>query len=115
MDVSFYKNISFLNLNLRVFSEMAVAEWNGKVIAESDKVEKVDGNLYFPKSSIKSEYFKEVSKTTHCPWKGDAKYYTLNVDGKENAEAAWYYPEPKEAAKNIKDHVAFWKGVATKE
>ncbi|KAJ9062553.1 hypothetical protein DSO57_1009609 [Entomophthora muscae] len=81
MDVSFYKNISFLNLNLRVFSEMAVAEWNGKVIAESDKVEKVDGNLYFPKSSIKSEYFKEVSKTTHCPWKGDAKYYTLNVDG----------------------------------
>ena len=90
---------------------MAKAMWNGVVLAESDKTEVVEGNQYFPPESVKREYFKETSTHTTCPWKGLASYYTLEVDGKENKDAAWYYPAPKDAAKQIKDHVAFWKGV----
>ena len=90
---------------------MAKAIWNGQVVAESDTFEEVEGNVYFPPSSIKQEYFESSEKNSVCPWKGTASYYTLNVDGEENADAAWYYPEPKDAATNIKDHVAFWKGV----
>jgi uncharacterized protein (DUF427 family) len=90
---------------------MAKAVWNGKTLAESDKIEKVEGNLYFPADSIDSTLFKPSATTSVCPWKGTASYYTLVVDGKENADAAWYYPEPKDAAKQIKGHVAFWKGV----
>jgi uncharacterized protein (DUF427 family) len=90
---------------------MAKATWNGAVIAESDTTEVVEGNHYFPASSIKKELFKETSTHSVCPWKGTASYYTVTVDGKENKDAAWFYPAPKDAAKQIKDHVAFWKGV----
>lgn len=94
---------------------MAQALWNGAVIAESDSFEVVEGNIYFPPGSIRREYFKTSSTQSTCPWKGEASYYTLEVDGKKNEDAAWYYPEPKKAAENIKDHVAFWKGVEIKE
>ncbi|MEM7548097.1 MAG: DUF427 domain-containing protein [Bacteroidota bacterium] len=91
------------------------ATWNDQVIAESDKTVVVEGNHYFPKESVKEEYFKETSTQTVCPWKGKASYYTLEVGGEENKDAAWYYPEPSDLAKNIKDHVAFWKGVKVTE
>ena len=87
------------------------AVWNGKVIAESDSTVVVEGNHYFPVESINKEYFKESSSNTLCPWKGTASYYSLDVEGNENNDAAWYYPQPSELAKQIKDHVAFWKGV----
>ncbi len=90
---------------------MAKAMWNGVVLAESDNTEVVEGNQYFPADSVKREYFKETDTHTTCPWKGLASYYTIEVNGKENKDAAWYYPAPKDAAKQIKDHVAFWKGV----
>lgn len=90
---------------------MPKATWNGAVIAESDRCEVVEGNQYFPSDSIKREYFKESSTHTTCPWKGVASYYTLEVDGQENKDAAWYYPTPKDAAKNITGYIAFWKGV----
>ena len=90
---------------------MPKAIWNGVVLAESDNCEVVEGNQYFPPNSIKREYFKESSMHSTCPWKGLASYYSIEVNGKENKDAAWYYPEPKDAAKQIKDHVAFWKGV----
>lgn len=90
---------------------MAKATWNGTVIAESDTTEIVEANHYFPGDSIKSEYFEKSSESSVCPWKGVASYYDVGVDGEVNGGAAWYYPEPKEAASNIKDHVAFWKGV----
>ncbi len=90
---------------------MAKALWNGKTLAESDNIEVVEGNLYFPADSIDCTLFKKSDTTSVCPWKGTASYYTLVVDGKENPDAAWYYPTPKDAAKQIKDRVAFWKGV----
>ncbi len=90
---------------------MPKAIWNGAVVAESDRCEVVEGNQYFPPDAIKTEYFKPSSTHTTCPWKGLASYYTLEVDGKANPDAAWYYPEPKDAAKNIKGYIAFWKGV----
>jgi len=90
---------------------MARATWNGEVIAESDEFEIVEGNVYFPRSAVKAEYLRESDSNTICPWKGTASYYSLEVDGKENNDAAWYYPEPKEAAANIVDHIAFWHGV----
>jgi len=90
---------------------MARATWNGAVLAESDTFEVVEGNIYFPVDTVKSQYLKESSTHTTCPWKGLASYYTVVVDGQENADAAWYYPQPKDAAKMVKDHVAFWRGV----
>ncbi|GAB2970737.1 DUF427 domain-containing protein [Mucilaginibacter puniceus] len=87
------------------------AVWNNRVIAQSDDTVVVENNHYFPKESVKPEYLKNSDTHTTCPWKGLASYYTLAVDGKENPDAAWYYPEPKEAAAQIKDHIAFWKGV----
>ncbi len=90
---------------------MAKATWNGVVLAESNNTEIVEGNQYFPADAVKREYFKESSTHSTCPWKGLASYYTIEVDGKENKDAAWYYPAPKDAAKQIKDYVAFWKGV----
>lgn len=87
------------------------AIWNGQVLAESEDLVQVEGNYYFPKESINKHYFKESSTHTTCPWKGIASYYTLEVDGKENKDAAWYYPTPKDAAKAITERVAFWKGV----
>lgn len=90
---------------------MARAMWAGQVLAESKDTVVVEGNHYFPVECIRKEFFKPSEHTTVCHWKGTARYYTLEVDGMQNANAAWYYPEPSEAAKQIKDHVAFWKGV----
>ncbi|MCP3995523.1 MAG: DUF427 domain-containing protein [bacterium] len=90
---------------------MARATWNGTVIAESGDTIVVEGNHYFPRESIKAEYFTDSDAHTRCPWKGTASYFNLVVDGKTNPGAAWYYPEPKPAAADIKDHVAFWRGV----
>ena len=87
------------------------AIWNNQVIAESDATVVVENNHYFPKDSVKAAFLKDSSTHTTCPWKGLASYYTLDVDGKQNNDAAWYYPAPKDAAANIKDHIAFWKGV----
>ena len=87
------------------------ATWNGTVIAESDDTVVVEGNHYFPADSVKAEYFAESSTHTICPWKGTASYKSLTVDGADNPDAAWYYPAPKDAAKEIKDRYAFWKGV----
>ena len=91
------------------------AIYNGKVIAESDKTVVIEGNHYFPVNTIKSEYFKSSELHTTCPWKGLASYYTVEVDGEVNEDAAWYYPDPKAAASAIKDHVAFWRGVEVTE
>jgi uncharacterized protein (DUF427 family) len=90
---------------------MPKAIWNGQVVAQSDKFETVEGNIYFPPDALNRQYFAPSDTTTICSWKGTAHYYTLMVEGKENKDAAWYYPEPKTAAQNIKDHVAFWHGV----
>jgi uncharacterized protein (DUF427 family) len=87
------------------------AVWNGKVIAESDDIVTVEGNAYFPAETLNKDYVKPSEHHTVCPWKGTASYYSLDVDGKENRDAVWFYPEPKDAAKNITDRVAFWKGV----
>jgi len=94
---------------------MPRAIWNGKVIAESDKFETVEGNVYFPPETIKREFFKPSQTHTICPWKGTASYYTVEVDGKANKDAAWYYPETKEAANNIKGYIAFWRGVTVEK
>ena len=91
---------------------MARATWNGVIIAESDQFETVEGNVYFPRKAIKNEYFVESETTSICPWKGTASYLTVTVNGEYNDDAAWYYPEPKEAANNIKDHVAFWRNIS---
>jgi uncharacterized protein (DUF427 family) len=91
------------------------ATWNGKVIAESDDTKVVEGNHYFPPDAINHEYLKPSATVSHCPWKGIASYYHVDVDGSVNSDAAWYYPETKEAAQNIKGHVAFWKGVTIEE
>ncbi len=87
------------------------AEWNGEVIADSDSTVAVEGNHYFPPDSVRQEHLQPSATTTVCPWKGTASYYHLVVAGKENRDAAWYYPNPKEAAAKIKGHVAFWRGV----
>ncbi|KAK8105981.1 uncharacterized protein PG998_003549 [Apiospora kogelbergensis] len=87
----------------------AVATVNGNVIAETDVYETVEGNVYFPPGSVKSEYFTKTDHSTHCPWKGDASYYNITVGGDELKNAAWYYPETKEKAAHFKDYVAFYK------
>jgi len=87
------------------------AIWNGTTLAESNATVVVEGNHYFPRDSVKKEFFRESDTHTTCPWKGLASYYDVVVDGKVNKDAAWYYPEPSEAAQNIKGCVAFWKGV----
>jgi len=87
------------------------AIWNGAVVAESDDTVVVEGNHYFPRSAVKNEFLKDSSTHTTCHWKGVASYYTLNVHGKENPDAAWYYPTPKDEAKMVGDRIAFWKGV----
>ena len=94
---------------------MVKAIWKGKVIAESDKCEMVEGNYYFPPDSVKKEFLKESEKRSTCPWKGEAYYYDVEVSGEVNEDAAWYYPKPKDAAQNIKDYVAFWNGVKVEE
>lgn len=87
------------------------AIWNDQVIAESDHTIVIENNHYFPKESVNAEYLKDSSHSSVCPWKGTASYYTLDVNGMQNANAAWYYPEPKAAASQIANYVAFWKGV----
>ena len=91
------------------------AIWNDAVLAESDETIVVEGNHYFPPDSVNREYLRESDKHSTCPWKGLASYYDVDVDGKVNKDAAWYYPAPKEAAKQITGYVAFWKGVQAKE
>jgi uncharacterized protein (DUF427 family) len=93
---------------------MAKAIWNGAVIAESDACEVVEGNQYFPPDAVEKKYLRESTTHTTCHWKGEASYYSLEVDGKLNPDAAWYYPQPKSAAKNIRGYVAFWHGVEVK-
>lgn len=88
------------------------ATWHGATLAESNETIVVEGNHYFPQSSIRREYFRETDMHTTCPWKGEASYYSVSVDGAENKDAAWYYPDPKPAAANIKGRIAFWKGVS---
>jgi len=87
------------------------AIWNDTVIAESDKTVVIENNHYFPEDSINKEFFSKSETHTTCPWKGVASYYTLEVEGEKNKDAAWYYPEAKHAAKSIENHIAFWKGV----
>lgn len=87
------------------------AVWNGVVIAESSKTVTVEGNHYFPPESIKRQYLVPSGTQAICPWKGMAYYHTVVVEGKENRDAAWYFPQPKERASEIKDYIAFWKGV----
>ena len=90
---------------------MARATWNGTVIAESNDTVVVEGNHYFPPEAINRQYFRDSAHHTECAWKGTASYYTVEVDGQRNPDAAWYYPQTKDAAKNIEGYVAFWKGV----
>ena len=91
------------------------AVWNGTTIAESDDTVVVEGNHYFPASSVHREYLADSATTTVCPWKGTASYYSIDVNGQVNSDAAWYYPEPKAAATEITDRVAFWRGVQVTE
>ena len=90
---------------------MARALWQGQVIAESDSYESVEGNVYFPPDTVNRALLTPSSTTTVCGWKGTARYCSIEVGGERNADAAWYYPDPKPAAENIRDHVAFWRGV----
>jgi len=91
------------------------AIWNNTVIAESNDTIVVEGNHYFPPQSVNKELLKESVTHTHCPWKGEASYYTIQASGQENKDAAWYYPSPKDAAKEIKGYVAFWRGVKVEQ
>ena len=90
---------------------MPRAVWNGGVIAESDDCIVVEGNQYFPPAAVKRDYLRDSATHTVCPWKGTASYYDVVVDGKTNKDAAWYYPQPKDAAKEITNYIAFWHGV----
>ena len=87
------------------------AIWNGTVVAESDDTVVVEGNHYFPADTVDTTLLRESAKTSVCPWKGTASYWSLEVDGRTNPDAVWFYPEPKKAAEQIRDRVAFWKGV----
>lgn len=96
---------------------MPKATWNGAIIAEApaDKVERVEGNVYFPASAVRQDCLQPSETHTVCGWKGTASYYHVAAGGEINRDAAWYYPDPKDAARNIKDYVAFWKGVKVEE
>ncbi|TDJ16308.1 MAG: DUF427 domain-containing protein [Gammaproteobacteria bacterium] len=93
---------------------MAKAIWNGTVLAESEDTIMVEGNHYFPPEAVKREHFRDSQEHTVCHWKGVASYYDVEVNGEINRGAAWYYPEPSEAASSIKDYIAFWRGVKVK-
>ncbi|WP_332878897.1 DUF427 domain-containing protein [Massilia sp. S19_KUP03_FR1] len=90
------------------------AIWNGEVLADSNDTVVVEGNHYFPPSTLHLDFFKKSDKHTVCPWKGTASYYDIEVDGKLNKDAAWFYPDPSSAASNVRGYVAFWKGVEVK-
>jgi uncharacterized protein (DUF427 family) len=94
---------------------MARATWKGAVLAESDRFEIVEGNVYFPPSAIKTEHFRPSETHTVCGWKGTASYYDVVVEGEVNKDAAWFYPTPKDEAAQIKDHLAFWHGVTVEK
>jgi uncharacterized protein (DUF427 family) len=87
------------------------AIWNNQVIADSDDTIVIEKNYYFPPDSVRMEFLSDSDTTSVCPWKGNASYYDITVEGKTNRDAAWYYPDPKEAAEHIKGYIAFWKGV----
>jgi uncharacterized protein (DUF427 family) len=91
------------------------ATWENTILAESDKTIVIEENHYFPPESVNKEYFRSSDTHSTCPWKGLASYYHVDAGGKVNQDAAWYYPEPKEAAKQIKNYVAFWRGVKVSE
>jgi uncharacterized protein (DUF427 family) len=91
------------------------AIWNGTILAESDEIIVVEGNHYFPPDSVNRDYLQESSTQSTCPWKGLASYYSVVVNGQTNRDAAWYYPDPKPAAAEIKDYVACWRGVRVEE
>lgn len=91
------------------------ATWNGATLAQSEETVVVENNHYFPAESINEEYFTESETHTTCPWKGEASYKTIEVAGQSNPDAAWYYPAPKDAAAEIKDRYAFWKGVSVED
>ncbi|MCH2490482.1 MAG: DUF427 domain-containing protein [Flavobacteriales bacterium] len=91
------------------------AIWNNEIIAESDATIVIENNHYFPPDAVNDMYLKKSNTHTSCPWKGEASYYSLEVQGKVNRDAAWYYPDPKEAAKKIENYIAFWKGVTVTE
>lgn len=90
---------------------MAKATWRNTVLAESDQTIVIEGNHYFPPQSVRKEFFRDSPTHTQCPWKGTASYYSIQVDGETNPDAAWYYPAPLKAAEQIKNYIAFWKGV----
>ena len=94
---------------------MKRATWNGAVLAESDDIVTVEGNAYFPEAALNRAHLQPSGTHTTCPWKGVASYYSVVVDGKTNPDAAWYYPEPSDAAKQIRGRVAFWKGVVVSD
>lgn len=91
------------------------AIWSGEVIAESNDTVVVEGNFYFPVESVNMEFMRPSDTHTTCPWKGKASYYSIEVGGEKNIDAAWYYPDPSEAASDIKGRVAFWKGIEVNE
>ena len=90
---------------------MTTATWNGTVLAESDDTIVVEGNHYFPRSAVRADVLRDSATTSVCPWKGTASYHSLDVDGQVNPDAAWFYADPKDAAAQIRDRIAFWKGV----
>lgn len=94
---------------------MVKAVWKDEIIAETDKFEIIEGNYYFPPDSVNKKFLKESDTHTTCHWKGLASYFDTNIDGEINKDAAWYYPDPKPAAKKIKNYIAFWKGVEIKK
>ena len=94
---------------------MTQASWNGTIIASSERCVVVEGNHYFPPDAVKQDYLRASATHSVCPWKGTASYYDVVVDGATNADAAWYYPEPKPAANQIKGYIAFWKGVEVRD
>lgn len=91
------------------------ARWNGAVIARSEKTVQVEGNHYFPRADVDASHLETSEHTSHCPWKGDARYYTVIANSERNENAAWFYPKPKQAAAQIADRIAFWKGVEVSE
>ena len=91
------------------------ASWNNTVIAESDDTVVVEGNHYFPRDSVAAGYLADSESTSVCPWKGTASYYSVVVDGATNEDAAWFYPDPKDAAAEIRDRIAVWKGITVSE
>jgi uncharacterized protein (DUF427 family) len=94
---------------------MPKAIWNDEVIAESDDTIVMENNHYFPPDAVNERFLKPSATASYCPWKGTASYYHIEVDGSINSDAAWFYPDPKEAAMNIKNYVSFWKGVKIEE